>query len=274
MHECIHFIQSINCSEKMGLCDFSSGLAINEAAVQLMASEANMEQASEVKYFDITLNTISPNYYPLECALLNQITYFTGTYPLYHSILFGNDIFKNTFITKFGKKAYNYLVKNLDKLLTFEDELNMLAMELSYANSPRKIKSLNKFIEIQKTEISNLFYKIQNYIIKACFTHEFNTIRNSTDLYEFKQMLYNYKNIIGSSDSYTFYNDFYCKSMEALEIKKAQVQKFGEINLFAEECKALTIVGSTKNAFNFFHTFVSKLKKLFKLNRGNVKSEI
>lgn len=274
MHECIHFIQNVNSPEKMGLCDFSSGLAINEAAVQLMASEANMEQLSEVKYFDIAINTISPNYYPLECALLNQITYFTGTYPLYHSILFGNNLFKNTFITKFNKKSYNYLIRNLDKLLSFESELNTLALELVYADSPRKIKSLNKFIEIQKKEISNLFYKIQNYIIKTCFTCEFNSIRNNTDLYEFKQMLYNYKNIIGSNDSYTFYNDFYCKTMEALEIKKAQVQKFGEINLFAEECKSLTIVGSTKSTFNFFHTFISKLKKLFILNKEKIKNEI
>ena len=48
MHECIHFIQELKDSNnnliKMGLynCSFNTGLGINEAAVQLMASEANM----------------------------------------------------------------------------------------------------------------------------------------------------------------------------------------------------------------------------------------
>ena len=48
MHECIHFIQEFrdtnNNLVKLGLYNPSSntGLAINEAAVQLMASEANM----------------------------------------------------------------------------------------------------------------------------------------------------------------------------------------------------------------------------------------
>ena len=51
-----------------------------------------------VKYYDMEFKTDSPNYYPIECDLVKQMTYFTGTYPLYHSTLYSNDIFKNTFI--------------------------------------------------------------------------------------------------------------------------------------------------------------------------------
>ena len=77
MHECIHFLQEgrlLNKDSFVGLTSFSSGLALNEAAVQLMASEANMADISEEKYFDISIKTISPNYYPLECTLVNEIS--------------------------------------------------------------------------------------------------------------------------------------------------------------------------------------------------------
>ena len=41
------------------------------------------------------------------------MAYFTGTYPLYHSAIYSNDIFKNTFIKKANKKVYNIIVRNL-----------------------------------------------------------------------------------------------------------------------------------------------------------------
>ena len=50
MHECIHFIQEkrlTNSNAFVGLTSFASGLALNEAAVQLMASEANMSNIEE-----------------------------------------------------------------------------------------------------------------------------------------------------------------------------------------------------------------------------------
>ena len=56
MHECIHFIQEGRLNGKnafVGLTSFTSGLALNEAAVQLMASEANMCNITEEKYYDI-----------------------------------------------------------------------------------------------------------------------------------------------------------------------------------------------------------------------------
>jgi len=142
MHECIHFIQHYNMTSKFGLSNSSKGLALNEAAVQLMASEANMHEATEVKYFDISLKTTSPDYYPLECALLNQVTYFTGSYPLFNSVLFSNDIFKNTFITKYNQKMYSNIIKKLDTLLNLENELNSYIEELTYAKNQKEIDIL------------------------------------------------------------------------------------------------------------------------------------
>lgn len=274
MHECIHYIQEFrdanNNLVKMGLynCTFNSGLGINEAAVQLMASEANMCPSTSETYYNVSLNTISPNYYPLECALVNQMAYFTGTYPLFHSTLNSNDVFKNTFILKSNKKAYNTIVKNIDLLLAYENDLNYFASELQYANKVSEIKLLNKLIASKKDSITSIFFKTQNLIIESCFISEFNNIRNLEDVKEYKNKLYNFKNIMGSNENYTFYNEFYRKIMESLEKKKEQIEQFGEINLFETSENSLVLVDNTKHALSFVSTFFVKIKKLFGFNKS------
>lgn len=274
MHECIHYIQEFrdanNNLVKMGLynCTFNSGLGINEAAVQLMASEANMCPSTSETYYNVSLNTISPNYYPLECALVNQMAYFTGTYPLFHSTLNSNYVFKNTFILKSNKRAYNTIVKNIDLLLAYENDLNYFASELQYANKVSEIKLLNKLIASKKDSITSIFFKTQNLIIESCFISEFNNIRNLEDVKEYKNKLYNFKNIMGSNENYTFYNEFYRKIMESLEKKKEQIEQFGEINLFETSENSLVLVDNTKRALSFVSTFFVKVKKLFGFNKS------
>lgn len=273
MHECIHFIQEGRLNGRnvfLGLSSFASGLALNEAAVQLMASEANMSNITEEKYFDITIRTISPNYYPLECTLLNEISYFTGTYPLYHSVLNSNDVFKNTFIAKFNKRIYNRIARQLDKLLHLEGELACYISELENSEKVSNIKELNTIISEQKVNIRKLFFNIQNFIIRNCFSCEFNSINTIDDLKEIKEKLYNFKNIIGTTDGYTFYNDFYRDLMNSLENKKEEILKYGEISLFKQECTALTIVNQTRERFGFIRIFIRKLKKLFRLNKESI----
>ena len=274
MHECIHFIQELRDSNnnliKMGLYNPSSnsGLGINEAAVQLMASEANMSDLTAETYFNISIKTISPDYYPLQCTLLTQIAYFTGTYPLYHSTLNSNDVFKNTFILKTDKKTYLTIVKNFDKLLSLENDLNFYSSELQYADKESSIKLLNKLISNNKEDIINLFFKTQNLIMEKCFKNEFNSVRNLNDIKEFNKKIYNYKNLIGFTDGYTFYNEFYRKMMEAIEEKRVYIEKYGEINLFENINNSLMLVDNTKSALSLIKTFVTKLKKLFGLNRA------
>lgn len=264
MHECIHFIQHYNSDTKFGLYVSSKGLALNEAAVQLMASEANMNDISDVKYFDISLKTNSPDYYPLECALLNQITYFTGTYPLYNSVLFSNDVFKNTFTTQFNKKLFSFITSKLDELLNLESELNSYIEELSYASKEKEINSLNKIINYKKQKITTLFFQTQNRIMKTCFNCEFNKLKSLEDIHDFKNLLYNYKNVIGSNNNYSFYNDFYCSMMNAIESKKEYIKEHGSIYLPTAECTALMVIDTKKNKIAFIKTLFRKLKELFK----------
>ena len=274
VHECIHCIQEFRDAKnnivKLGLYTPSanSGLAINEAAVQLMSSEANMMNVENETYYGITINTISPNYYPLQCALLNQISYFTGTYPLYHSTLNSNDIFKNTLTLKTDKKTYSIISKNFDKLLALENNLNYYASELQYTDKINTIKLLYKLVNETKEDIKSLFFKTQNLIMHKCFKNEFNSIRNLEDIKTFNRKLYNYKNVIGFADEYTHYNEFYRNMMEVIEEKKSYIEKYGEINLFESVNTGLMLVESTQNTFSFISTFISKFKKLFGLNKS------
>ena len=274
MHECIHYIQEsrlLGKTDYIGLITFSSGLALNEAGIQLMASEANMANITEEKYFDISIKTISPDYYPLECTLLNEIISFTGTYPLYHSVLNSNAVFKNTFIAKFNKKIYNNFSKQLDKLMHLESDLVCFSSELEITEKLNDIKELEQLIVEQKLKIKDLFFEIQNYIISNCFTCTYNAIKTMDDLRELKLKLYDFKNIIGTYDGYTFYNSFYCSLMNACENKKEELEKYGEISLFKQECMSLTLVDKSKERFRFVQTFIRKIKKLFKLNKGTIK---
>ncbi len=274
VHECIHCIQELRDSNnrliKMGLYNpsSSSGLAINEAAVQLMASESNKVEPTTETYYGIYINTISPNYYPLECALLNQISYFTGTYPLYHSTLNCNDVFKNTFTLKTDNKSYSKIIKNFDKLLELESYLTYYSSELQYTEKISSIKILNNLINETKEDIKSLFFKTQNLIMVKCFKNEFNNIRNLKDIKSFTSKLYNYKNVIGFSDEYTFYNEFYRNMMSVIEEKKSYIEKYGEINLFENINTSLMLVDNTKSSFAFISTFIVKIKKLFRLNKS------
>ena len=267
IHECIHVVQEIKDENDnlvcMGLYDTSSGLGINEATVQLMTAEVNSLKMVQEKYFDISLNTVSPDYYPLECALVKQLAYFTGTYPLYHSTLYSNDVFKNTLIAKSDKKTYHTIIKNLDKLLDTENELHYFIHELQDAEIQNTREMINRLIVKRKSTIISLFFKTQNLIIKKLFSNEFNSIRNLQDVKDFKVKFYKFKNLIGSSDAYTFYNDSYINMMDLLEQKREYIETYGEINLFANAENHLMIIDEAQNIFSLLMTLFKKTKKLF-----------
>ena len=113
-----------------------------------------------------------------------------------------------------------------------------------------------------------MFFKTQNLILYKCFKSEFNNIRNLEDIKTFTNKLYNYKNVIGSSDDYIFYNNFYREMMNCIEEKKSYIEKYGEINLFENVNNSLMLVDNTKNAFSFITLLIGKIKKLLKFNNS------
>ena len=265
-HECLHFIQELcdnkGTAYKFGLYNLNSaGLAINEAAVQYMTSLTNDSKSEKVKYFNIDLPTLSPVYYPLECSIINQMVYFTGSYPLIHSTLYSDNVFKNTFISITSEKTYNQIIKNLDKILNLEDELHFFTTELSYTEKLNQIKSLNKLILSYKQTISEIYFETQNIILSNCFESELKNVRTLEDLKDLKDKLYNYKNIIGYTENYEFYNNFYYYAMNEFEKKREYINVYGEINVLQQ-----VLMPTVIEPVSVFSKFMFLIKKLFKVN--------
>ena len=228
IHECIHSLQSEIDSKgkllKLGLCDFTdiklSGMALNEAAVQLMTMKCTKAKFDTVKYFDIEFLSNSPDYYALECSLVRQMAYITGEYVLYNSTLYGNDNFKNKFITLTSKEDFEIIKNNINSIMYLEDELNSILEKIQNSDvvtseTARLVKKSTKL----KEKIKFGFITTQNRIFTSFFDKSFQTLYTPKSMENFRNALYNYRNFIGVSDDYTFFNDYYKDKMAALEEK-------------------------------------------------------
>jgi len=283
IHECIHFLQGIKDKRgkliRLGLYNLqgkASGMALNEAAVQYMASKANNAELDTVRYYNMNLTTESPDYYPIETAIIKQLAYFTGTYPLFHSVLNSNDVFKNTFIAKSNLKTYNLIQKNLDLVMQYQEELviSMNALD-TYSEkevSLNKIKNLSNRIEALKAIILKLTLEIQNTIIYNCFNKEFDYIKDQESLNSFQAHLYNFKDLLIDTEGYNYYNEFYRNMMNKLEEKREMVKKYGVLTFFEESNQDLVLFENPTYGIDFFKKLFSKLSLLFeeKIREKNI----
>ncbi len=228
IHECIHYIQEIkdkrNYLLRMGLCDYTEfkiyGLGLNEASVQLMASKVLSIPKEYVKYFNITFETNSPSYYPLECCLVNQLAYLVGEDILFESTINSNDNFKNKLIECIGYKNFMTIQNNIDKLLMSEEEIIKINNKIvSIDDRNKRVDNLIKKINSLKNNITSVFMKTQNLIVSGYFDKAFLGICDLEGVEKYRRKLYNFKDYLGSTDGYTFFNDFYVNKMMDLEDK-------------------------------------------------------
>lgn len=228
IHECIHYIQEIkdkrNYLLRMGLCDYTEfriyGLGLNEAAVQLMASKVLAIPKEYVKYFNITFETTSPSYYPLECCLVSQLAYLIGEDVLFESTINSNDTFKNKFIELTNAKTFMNIEDNIDKILMSEEEIIKINNKIATMDdNSKKIDVMNKKIENFKSHITSTFIKTQKLITSSYFDNVFNSITDLEGVEKYRQKLYNFKDYLGSTAGDTFFNDYYVNKMMALEEK-------------------------------------------------------
>lgn len=76
-----------------------------------------------------------------------------------------------------------------------------------------------KKIDELKNEITLIFMRTQNLIISSYFDNAFERIIDLEDIEKYRQKLYNFKDYLGYTEGYTFFNDYYVSKMEALEHK-------------------------------------------------------
>ena len=207
-HEIFHYIQCVKNTagegmpERMGLCRFKEyrikGLALNEAAIQLIISMIFEEEQESNKYFGIEVKSIHNKYFPILCALLQQIIYIVGDIPLVTSLLDNSDNFQIAFEEFAGERAYDFLMSSFDKMMKARDKIienNRLINEQNLKDSKKKL--LDNQTKIYVKEIQNHFFAIQ----KLCYTEYFNRIfrktKNAKELNEVKKEIERYYSHIG-----------------------------------------------------------------------------
>lgn len=255
IHECIHYLQEVKNNKnkiiKMGLCDYSSlkvhGIGLNEAAVQYLSSKIIGIKPDFEKYYGINLYTPSPSYYPLECALLNEILYFIDEDILFKSTFFSNNDFKNAVIKNTSKKTFIRLEKYFDFILKLEERIILLNNKIiQLSENSSKIDSLNTKLKKYKGLMTNSFISVQNLIITSFFDKGFEAISNLEELEKFRRKLYKFSDIIGSIENYKFFDNYYALTMNKLE-HKCNILENGGIE---------TAVSKNKNVFfRFFDKF-------------------
>lgn len=258
IHECIHFLQSEidkNKVIKMGLYDLKSynnkGLALNEAAVQILASQISKVKPSSLTYFGIKFITPSPEYYPIETAILRQMSYFTGTYPLFYSTIYSTNLFKDVFSNITSKKLYDELSNNMNKLMRLQEKFLKAEQEEFDKKDKESIK------DAFKRDIQKLVSNIQKSIFTNAFKKQFQNIKNKQDIQNFRTSLYNFNNYlieIDNDNSFEQFRDSFTSDLISLEI---ELEQKGYISNY-DINKSLSPINNY--SFNFFKTLYHKLK--------------
>lgn len=228
IHEFIHHLQELKDKKgvlvRLGLCDFTEfkayGVALNEGAVQLMTSKALNTPNEFVKYYDIEFSTTSPNLYPLLCNLVNQMAYVTGEDILFDSVFKSNGHFKNCFIDLCGEKSFYLIQDGLDKLLQLEEKIAKLNYKLENQELSTKAsqKIANKIVNYKK-QIKDYYFGTQNMILISYFNHLAEKLFSPSDIEDFRAKLYHYQDFIGTTENYSFFNNYYIDMMAKLDEK-------------------------------------------------------
>ena len=228
VHEFIHCIQERKDESgnliRLGLSEYKNGkpigTALNEGAVQILASNILNNNFETVEYYGLTFSTISPELYPLICNLVTQMGSITGEELLFDSTFNSNDRFKNRFIALCGRKNYNKILKNLDNLLKYEEDIILLNnilqnQELSMSKSTKIMEKVDK----KKALIRQTYFTTQELIISSYFNTLYSNLFTTDDISSFRKNLYSFQELIGTTPDYHFFNNFYISMMEKLDIK-------------------------------------------------------
>lgn len=261
VHEFIHHIQVRKNSKGrligMGLCEYSGsktkGMALNEAAVQLITSNILDATFETVEYYGITFSTISANAYPLLCNLVAQMAYVTGEEVLFESTFDTNQHFKNKFIALCNEKTYEKIVSNLDKILDIEEKIILLNNILQNKDlfEHKSLKLMSKITSLKDT-LQKLYFETQNCILSSYSETMFQNLISLSDIDNVRRHLYNYQDLIGISADNKDFNDFYIQMMERLEARSEELT--GNTYLVPRrENRFMKFIHSIKNLITLKH---------------------
>ncbi len=116
----------------------------------------------------------------------------------------------------------------------------------------KKVDGMLKKIDELKSEITLTFMRTQNLIVSSYFDKAFYHISNLEEVENYRKKLYSFKDYLGSTEGYTFFNDYYVNKMEQLEEKYNALEN-GEVQ------NAIKIISKKENRI---FTIFKAIKKL------------
>ena len=283
IHEILHFFQAEltedNFLIRMGLFKPSKlfrpekGLGLNEASVQYIASTIVKEVPDHVKYYELELTTPSSNYYPIETAIIRQMCFFTGTYPLFFSTLFSTDLFEKTFKTITSEENYNYIEEKLTYIVQLQEKLSDVYSTIHTHNQAesKKISVLNNITNL-KNKLRETVLDVQKIIYTSAFANELDKIETVQDIVNMKALISNFENyIINYEGDYSF-EQFKDKINIELNNKLALIEAYGNYSFALKARKDILNLPKIYSQ-SFIKTFFSKIKLLidlrFNFSRSN-----
>ena len=275
IHEILHFFQAEltedNFLIRMGLFKPSKlfrpekGLGLNEASVQYIASTIVKEVPDHVKYYELELTTPSSNYYPIETAIIRQMCFFTGTYPLFFSTLFSTDLFEKTFKTITSEENYNYIEEKLTYIVQLQEKLSDVYSTIHTHNQAesKKISVLNNITNL-KNKLRETVLDVQKIIYTSAFANELDKIETVQDIVNMKTLISNFENyIINYEGDYSF-EQFKDKINIELNNKLALIEAYGNYSFALKARKDILNLPKIYSQ-SFIKTFFSKIKLLIDL---------
>ena len=283
IHEILHFFQAEltenNFLVRMGLFEPSKlfrsekGLGLNEASVQYLSSIIAKEVPDHVRYYELELVTPSSNYYPLETAIVRQMCFFTGTYPLFFSTLFSTDLFEKTFKTITSEDNYNYIEKKLTEIVHLKEKLYNIYSHIHTHNQAesKKISVLNNITNL-KNKLRETVLDVQKIIYTSAFANELDKVETVQDIVNIQTLISNFENYIISYENDYSFEQFKDKISVELNNKLALIEAYGNYS-FALKAKKDILNLPKIYSQSFFKTFFTKIKLLidlrFNLSRSN-----
>lgn len=246
IHEFIHYLQDFRTTKgklkRMGLCNLNElsikGLGINEAAVQYIASKAVKKTKTQINKCNITLKTISPNYYPIMTNLIEQIIFLIGENTVIKGVIENNDEFNDAFFNTFEENSQK-IINNFDEIIELNNNI-----------------FLNKKNNYQEL-LASTYIETQDLIMKTYFEKQYELIENAEEIENISRKFDEYIELTGKIqiDGY-YYNN--CEIYRS-KIKSKLDKKM--IEIYASRSKtALTVIYSSR-----LSRIIQKIKSYFKV---------
>ena len=254
LHECVHKLQERKDKKgnitRLGISEVNElsvkATALNEGAIQYVTSNAFNMSTKMVTVYGIELPS-KTEYYPIITNLVSQLAFLLGKDILIDSTINGNEDFKIEIIDNIGESEYNTIEKNTNAILQAKRDISKLQKQ---DMTDEEIEKVEENIGL----IRELYFDTQNTIFTSYFNNLFKRIEDEVDIKVVRRKLETYKNLIGTTTNY-YYFDNYCTNF------------YRKLDNKSQEIKNRTPLMVIKN--NIFFRVLRKIRQFFSSKTGD-----